>query len=69
MKYEFMNNHKNEFSIEKMSKVFKISRSGYYQFIQAKPSKHSLENERLLGKSKMVRQEADKFQSVRIRST
>jgi putative transposase len=58
MKYEFMNNHKNEFSIEKMSKVFNISRSGYYQFIQAEPSKRSLENKRLLGKIEVIHQES-----------
>jgi len=58
MKYEFMNNHKDKFSIEKMSKVFKISRSGYYQFIQAEPSKRSLEDERLLGKIKLIHQES-----------
>ncbi|MDR3491950.1 MAG: IS3 family transposase [Gammaproteobacteria bacterium] len=53
-----MNNHKNEFSIEKMSKVFNISRSGYYQFIQAEPSKRSLEDERLLGKIRVIHKES-----------
>jgi putative transposase len=54
MKYEFMNNHKDEFSIEKMSKMFNISRSSYYQFIQGEPTKRSLENERLLEKIKAI---------------
>jgi putative transposase len=58
MKYEFMNHHKDQFSIEKMSKVFNISRSGYYQFIQAEPSKRSLEDERLLGKIKFIHKES-----------
>ena len=53
-----MNNHKNEFGIEKMSNVFNVSRSGYYQFIQAAPSKRSLEDERLLEKIKVVYKES-----------
>jgi putative transposase len=58
MKYEFMNNHKDEFSIEKMSKMFNISRSSYYQFIQAEPSKRSLDDERLLEKIKVIHKES-----------
>lgn len=54
MKYEFMRNHENEFSVEKMSIAFKVSRSGYYRFINAKPSKRSLEDERLLRKIKVI---------------
>ena len=60
MKYEFMRNHEHEFSIEKMSKAFKVSRSGYYRFIKAKPSKRSLENERLLTKIKAIHEKSRK---------
>jgi transposase InsO family protein len=45
-----------EFSIERMSSVFKVSRSGYYQFCQAKPSARSQEDERLLLKIKAIHQ-------------
>ena len=38
------------FSIERMSKVFGVSRGGYYQFIHANPSKRRQEDERLLTK-------------------
>lgn len=54
MKYEFMCNHTHDFSVEKMSIAFKVSRSGYYRFIKAQPSKRSLENERLLEKIKVI---------------
>ena len=47
MKYEFMQAHAAEFSIEKMSHVFNVSRSGYYGFMDAKPSVRAKENERL----------------------
>lgn len=54
MKYEFMKQHKNEFSVERMSKVFNVSRSGYYHFINAIPSKLAKENEGLLEKMKSI---------------
>lgn len=52
MKYQFMKNHKDEFKIERMSNVFKVSRSGYYDFIVCKPSNRAQENDRLLDKIK-----------------
>ena len=45
-----MQEHAELFSIERMSKVFSVSRGGYYQFISAKPSKRKQEDERLLTK-------------------
>ena len=58
MKFEFMREHENEFSVERMSKVFKLSRSGYYRFANAKQSKRSKENERLLIKIKSIHKES-----------
>lgn len=58
MKYEFMKNHEKEFSVERMSKVFNVSRSGYYRFIHAMPSKRSVENARLLKKIKVIHEES-----------
>jgi transposase InsO family protein len=54
MKYEFMQRHALEFSIERMSKILNVSRSGYYQFFNAKPSLRAQENERLLLKIKGI---------------
>jgi len=47
MKYELMQKYASEFSIERMSDVFNVSRSGYYASINAKPSARTQENERL----------------------
>jgi transposase InsO family protein len=58
MKFEFMKKYQDEFSIEKMSMLFNISRSSYYQFIQAIPSKRRLENKRLLEKIKAIHKES-----------
>jgi putative transposase len=54
MKYSFMQAHKKEFSIERMSCVFKVSRSGYYRFISATPSARRIENMRLLEEIKAI---------------
>lgn len=54
MKFKFMKNHADKFSIEKMSKAFKVSRSGYYQFINAEPSTRSKDEDRLLALIKMI---------------
>lgn len=54
MKFEFMRNHEDEFGIEKMSEMFKVSRSGYYQFIYADPSSRSKEDDRLLELIKII---------------
>jgi putative transposase len=56
MKYAFMQSHEGEFTIEKMSEVFDVSRSGYYQFIGANPSERAKEDERLLLKIKAIHQ-------------
>lgn len=56
MKYTFMRAHQVEFRIERMSKLLKVSRSGYYQFLNAKPSQRAMENERLLFKIQAIHQ-------------
>lgn len=49
-----MKDHEKEFSIERMSGVFGVSRSGYYRFCHVAPSKRSIENNRLLEKIKII---------------
>lgn len=56
MKYAFMQTHASEFSIKRMSHVFMVSRSGYYQFRHAEPSLRAQEDERLLLKIKTIHQ-------------
>lgn len=54
MKYQFMQQHVAQFSVERMSCVFKVSRSGYYRFINAERSARAQENDRLLTKIKVI---------------
>jgi putative transposase len=58
MKYEFMKTHEDKFNIERMSKVFKVSRSGYYKFLATVPSNRTKENERLLEKIKIIHRDS-----------
>lgn len=58
MRFLFMKAHAHEFSIERMSKVFKVSRNGYYKFLLSKPSKRSKENEELLEKIKEIHKDS-----------
>ena len=50
MKFQFMMDHSDEFSVERMSRVFNVSSSGYYKFIVRKPSIREQEKNRLLDK-------------------
>lgn len=54
MKYTFMKNYGKKFSVERMSCVFQVSRSGYYRFITNKPSLRLIENTRLLEEIKVI---------------
>ena len=48
MIYGFIKAHKEEFPIGKMCKVLGVSRSGYYHWLNRKPSKRALENAALI---------------------
>jgi transposase InsO family protein len=54
MIYEFMDNHKNQFSIVKMSQVLGVSRSGYYRWRGRGPSDRTLKNKRLNDRIKEI---------------
>lgn len=56
MKYRFMKQHESEFSIERMSHVLEVCRSGYYAYVNRKPSHRKQEAERLLVKIKQSHQ-------------
>lgn len=49
-----MADHKHMFPIEKMSKVFGVSRSGYYRWLGAAPSTRALENRRYRQKIRTI---------------
>jgi hypothetical protein len=40
-----MKDHRDEFAVEKMCRVFKVSRSGFYSWLNRKPSKREQQRE------------------------
>lgn len=49
-----MKNHYPMFAIEKMCKVLKVSRSGYYQWLRSKPSAREVENQMIKERIKEI---------------
>lgn len=49
-----MRRYSTEFPIVKMAKVFNVSRAGYYQYVNKKPSKRSKKNEALTYEIKSI---------------
>ena len=53
-----MQKKKEQFSIQRMCKVFGVSESGYYAWVKRPPSKRAKENEDLLGKINEIFQDS-----------
>jgi len=47
MRYQFIKNHRSEFTMKKMCQVLKISLSGFYNWQNREPSERTIENRRL----------------------
>jgi putative transposase len=54
MRFEFMKEHREEFSIEKMAGLLGVSRSGYYDFLDKAKSAREIENEQLKEQIKSI---------------
>ena len=54
MKYRFMEDNKGRYCVRSMSKVLRVSRSGYYAWRSRQPSKSQRDNEALLAQIKEV---------------
>lgn len=54
MKYQFIQIHRSEFSVKKMSQILKISKSGYYKWGNKNPSNREEENDMLLNQIKDI---------------
>ncbi len=55
-----MKDNHHKFGVERMCKVFKVSRSGYYDWIDRKPSKRQLDYQRVKQQIQMIYQESRK---------
>lgn len=54
MKYSFIHEHRFEFRVEKMCKVLKVSRSGYYAWLKRPQSERKKRKERLAKRIKQI---------------
>jgi transposase InsO family protein len=53
-----MQNHKEQWSLEEMAKTLGVSRSGYYRYINAKPSVRESESRALLSRIRLIHKES-----------
>jgi putative transposase len=60
MKYAFMAEHKQEFSLKRMCRVLKVSRSGYYAWKDRSPSMRTKDNVSLLVEIRSAYQQSHK---------
>lgn len=58
VKYGFIREHKQEFSISAMCRTLEVSVSGYYRFCTRSKSQREQENDSLLGKIKALHKES-----------
>lgn len=59
-KYEFVELNSSEFEVEKMCRLFEISRSGYYDWLKRDNSQKYLENQKLLIKIIKIHEDSKK---------
>lgn len=60
MIYCFIKTYSSEFSVKKMSALFGVSRSGYYKWLNKKPGKRELENQKLLKAIQVIHTQSKK---------
>src|SRR5512143_445511 len=48
MKYRFIENNRSAFRVERMCRILRVSRSGYYDWQGREPSERALRHERLM---------------------
>jgi len=59
MKFKFIYEHRNEFSILRMCRILEVKRVSYYAWQKRTPSKRSIENTRLLLEIHTIHKKSD----------
>ncbi len=54
VKYEFIQQNKYKFPVEKMCKIFVVSKSGYYEWTRREPSAREIRNQILIEKINQI---------------
>ncbi len=58
MIFEFMKNTSTELEIEKMAKIFKVSRSGYYKYVNKKESTRLQQTQKLTERIRLIHKQS-----------
>lgn len=58
MKYAWINDHRDEFPVNAMCKVFHVSRSGFYKSLHAQPSERAIRSLRIRAQVKQLHAES-----------
>lgn len=67
MKYGFIKEHQNEFSIRSQCRYFKVSSSGYYAWLNRQPSARDTQRDRLDQRVSLIfRQHEERYGALRI---
>lgn len=59
MRFQFITNHRDMYSVKRMCHVLGVSRSGYYAWRQRPPSARKMANQELVRQIKTIHQESD----------
>lgn len=59
MRFQFITDHRDRFSVKRMCQVLQVSRSGYYAWRRRPPSARKMANEELVRQIKVIHQEID----------
>ena len=58
MKYQFITDHQEQFSLKRLCRVLRVSRSGYYSWLTSKPGKWAQENAELLTEIRIIHEQS-----------
>jgi putative transposase len=59
MRYQFITDHRDQFSVKRMCQALKVSRSGYYAWRQRPPSAREMANQKLVRQIKTIHHESN----------
>jgi putative transposase len=65
MKYNFIQKYSQEFTVQRICQVLKINRSGYYAWLNRKPSSRDLENSLILERIKYFHKSSNRIYGYR----
>jgi putative transposase len=70
VRYEFIEAHQQQYQVHRLCKALKVSRSGYYDYLNRQPSERAKANEHLLADIQTIHQQSgQRYGSPRVHKT